>query len=650
MCGIAGIVSLKGGNVDAGELRAMTRAMAHRGPDGEGEHVSGAIGLGHRRLATLDLGSTGNQPMSFSNGRYWITHNGEIYNFLEIRKVLEDLGHEFRGTSDTEVILAAFAQWGEDCQLRFNGMWAFAIWDSVRRSLFLSRDRFGVKPLFYFRNSQYLTFASEMKAFLALPWFPASFSLSALASTLEDPTALEATEVCLMSGVRRLQAGTSLLAEEGGGLRTHRWWRTSDHLQENTKTFASQVEGFRELFSDAVALRMRSDIRVACTLSGGLDSSAVFSTAAQRRTTTSRDAARRADVPAAYVASYPGTSHDERRHAVSVAGQSGVQPVVVEVSAKGIVDDLDAFFFQCEEGQSPHLGPWLLYREMSRAGIRVSLDGHGGDELLAGYPEHVRFARQQALWPVPNALRGVELTAVLRRTRADSDRRLSLRDWIGAGRVYADLLKARLARRSTSRTAGGRLHPSQFLRVKPAGETDETGELLPAEASDPLTALLYDEFHRRALPTILRDFDRFSMAHGVEVRSPFMDWRLVCYCLSLPSRAVLGDMQTKRVLREAMRGLLPEQVRTRSQKVPYKAPLAEWWSIGLREYVLDTTSSTVFLESDSWDGPALRRLAERPSSERSGEEGLLVLRFVAAARLMDLFRNARARSLVAGSC
>src|SRR5215831_4039299 len=189
MCGIVGMWNLDGGPIDQLVLERFTDALAHRGPDGRGTYVDpqGSLGLGHRRLAILDLSPAGHQPMSYANGRYWITYNGEIYNFLELRKELQGLGYRFVSDSDTEVILAAYVQWGADCQLKFNGMWGFAIWDKQERELFLSRDRFGVKPLHYFYDGRCFAFASEMKAFLATPWFQPSFDPQVVTSALVDP-------------------------------------------------------------------------------------------------------------------------------------------------------------------------------------------------------------------------------------------------------------------------------------------------------------------------------------------------------------------------------------------------------------------------------------------------------------------------------
>ncbi|MBN1663693.1 MAG: asparagine synthase (glutamine-hydrolyzing) [Deltaproteobacteria bacterium] len=645
MCGIAGILALRENNVCKHDLEVMTRALAHRGPDGEGMHVDGPVGLGHRRLAILDLGATGSQPMFFADGRYWIVHNGEIYNFLELRETLAGLGYSFRSSSDTEVILAAFIKWGEDCQLRFNGMWAFAIWDAQQRRLFLSRDRFGVKPLFYFSSREYFAFASEMKAFLPLPWFPSTFRLPVVARAIEAPYSLEATEHCMLDGIMRLRAGYSLTIEPGGAPRVHRWWRTDEHLIPATGDFGCQVEEFRERFTDAVRLRMRSDVPLACTLSGGLDSGSVSVTAAKIYGDSPRPAQRIQYPPVAFTVSFPGTNHDERMHACSVARHAGMESIVVDSDSGDASEVADDFIFQCEEVQGPNLGPWLIYREMSRAGIKVCLDGHGGDELLAGYVDQVRFARDLLMFPVPRLRKAAQMTAMLRRMECDGEGPVSFRDWGSAGKIYGWLLRERILNSQESHQC--RVPPAgatQWLRIEPFRSLEPLEEPLREKGLSPLAIRLYRDFHVDDLPTILREFDRYSMAHGVEVRSPFLDWRLVCYCLSLPSDAVLAGGQTKRILREAMRGHLPEPVRTRARKIPFKS-FGEWWRGSLRTFVLDTVNSAGFLASEIWDGPAVRATAERSALSDQPDKASFILRFVVAHRLMELFRSARAASL-----
>ncbi|MFO7630885.1 MAG: asparagine synthase (glutamine-hydrolyzing), partial [Caldilinea sp.] len=279
MCGICGIWNFERRPILDGEIGVMAATLAHRGPDGQGILCEGDLALGHRRLAILDLSPAGHQPMSYAAGRYWITYNGEIYNFLELRAELAANGYDFRSNSDTEVILAAYDAWGPKCLLRFNGMWAFAIWDRQQRALFLSRDRFGIKPLFYLIQDGRFAFASELKAFYALEGFRSEINWPVFKAELLDLHSQEGGENTLLKGVRRLRPGHYAVVS-AGQVRLVRWWRTLDHLVAVPRRFDDQVLQFRELFEDACRLRMRSDVPIGTSLSGGLDSSSVVSTLA----------------------------------------------------------------------------------------------------------------------------------------------------------------------------------------------------------------------------------------------------------------------------------------------------------------------------------------------------------------------------------
>lgn len=657
MCGITGIWNLSGELVERDQLLSMTRSLAHRGPDGEGVYIDGPLGLGHRRLAILDLGHQAAQPMSYGNGRYHITYNGEVYNFLELREELEGKGHRFRTETDTEVILAAYEQWGADCLLRFNGMWALAIWDAQEHTLFLSRDRFGVKPLFYLWDGKRFAFASEMKAFLAVPWFDADLDRGMIASAIRDIDAVETSQLCLFQGLRNLQAGHLLVVRNNGEPRAKRWWRTADHLVKAPSRFEEQGEVFRELFLDAVRVRMRSDVPVACSVSGGLDSSSVLCAMSATRERGASGERQAASWQTAFFSWYPGTVNDEREYAEAAIHRAGSHARIFEMDPEAVPGMLDELIFQCEEIQSPHPGPWLLYREMRRAGIPVSLEGHGGDELMAGYPHHVIFARERALGAIPHPLEAVRLSAILRGLAEGGCGRPTFRDVAVVGRLL--MRPFRKSRTSSSagqgnvplapeRPDGERMHQknvSLWLRTPPRSDLPELVSVDETVLLAPLTGLLYQDFHNCALRTILRDFDRYSMAHGIEIRCPLLDWRLVCFGFSLPPSSVLGGGYTKRVLREAMKGILPEKVRTRTLKRGYKAPIGDWWHGSLREFVRDTVSSSSFLQSDIWDGPGIRDLVESAQPGEWFAGALPLFRFVVAHRLIEMFRQGRARRL-----
>ncbi len=643
MCGIAGIIHLDHRPVDGDELRQFTRTLTHRGPDGEGYHLRGCIGLGHRRLAILDPSDAGRQPMSDPGGRYWITYNGEIYNFIELRQELLALGHRFQTETDTEVILASFVQWGEGCQFKFNGMWAFAIWDETQRSLFLSRDRFGVKPLHYCYDGRRFAFASEMKAFLALAGFSCEFDSHAIATTLQSPGVLEATDHCLLHGINRLPAGHSLTLSHGKPPVTRRWWRTLDHLRPPPARLADQAAQFRDLFLDACRIRMRSDVPLATSLSGGLDSSAVLCGMTHIRGQAGRADRLARDWHRAFVATYPGTFQDESAYAKIVVEHTGATAIYVEINLGAIADELDDYLYRYEEIQDVHLGPYLVYKAMRDAGVVVSLDGHGGDELLAGYAAYPLEAMRTALLHRLDPKRACAMNRILQAMTPDNSA-AGQSNW-GAHLCRRFYGPARRTLRNWLQ-----LSPALFRRIRQAGPPTWLEEIpLPIPpltdamppGYDTVNQHLYRDFHYSVLPAILRNFDRLSMSHGVEVRAPFLDWRLVCYSFSLPGESKLGNGYTKQVLREALRGILPEPIRTRTTKVGFGNPLFIWVMDALRPMILETVHSRMFLDSAIWNGQAIRTDVER--AYRNGNAALLVRvwPYVLAARFIHSFQHHR---------
>lgn len=651
MCGITGIWNIDGHPVERPIVDRFTDRLRHRGPDGQGTFFSkqAALGLGHRRLAILDLGPKGHQPMSYAGGRYWITHNGEIYNFLELRAELENLGHQFVSDTDTEVILAAYMQWGEDCQLRFNGMWAFAIWDDTAQSMFLSRDRFGVKPLYYLYQSQRFAFASEMKAFLALPWLAAAFDDDVVIRAIVRSNSLEGTEQSLLRGVKQLPAGHCLTLRKSAPPRVQRWWHTLEHLPIVPADFDQQSEQYRELFLDACRIRMRSDVSIGTALSGGLDSSSVLCAMGHLRSQTNRQQRLAPHWQRAFVATYPGTPQDERPYAEEVVRHTGAQSAYVEINPAKLPDYIDDCIYHCEDIKDVHFGPWFVYQRMRRDGVVVSLDGHGGDEALAGYRHYCIVAMRRALFPIPQPRRLRELEGIWHKMQPDGN--------ASGEHKWIDLLPIDVvARWPRLYQAARRLYRGRLLRAYCLGENYH--KWLPSRSQRPqpplfaqtvdrwphdfdsLSRRLYADFHQTMLPTILLNFDRCSMAHGVEIRAPLMDWRLVCFAFALPSTSKLGDGYSKRILREAMRGILPESIRTRTSKIGFANPHRQWLTTTLRPLVLDTVSSCRFLQSHLWAGVVIREAVER--AYQRGDMGTLLhaWKFVQAARLMELFRAA----------
>lgn len=626
MCGVTGYWAHSSPDISERLFGAFTHSLAHRGPDGSGiEHFREArLWLGHRRLAVVDLSERARQPMSYANRRYWLTYNGEVYNFIELREELRSLGHRFVSDSDGEVILAAYTQWGPECQLRFNGMWAFAIWDARDRQLFLTRDRFGIKPLLYSDHAGAFIFASELKAFLTLPWIDGAFNSEILAETLTNTDGQEGSPYTLLPGVRRLPPGHSLLIKVDGKIQVNCWWNTLEHLPKPPLDLNEQAEEFRSLFFDACRLRMRSDVPLATSLSGGLNSSAVACTLAKLGRHEVVDRAPK-DWQRAFVACFTGTPFDERKYAKQVVDHSGMVPSYLDVSDSVALQHIERVLFDHEAIRSGCMvGPWMVYRSMRHAGIRVSLDGQGSDEEIGGYEAFVDRAIDEAA------------------ARLDYRRLFDLHrartGLVGGTEIsrYKDLVwnlaRAPLLRHDHLRTAkNAALRYLRLLYARGRGIEPRRGdELLSGndgvrrlyeESSDPrvigmspLNSMLFAWFHGSFLPSLLGSFDRASMSYGVEVRLPFMDWRLVTYSFALPETSKIGGGYTKRILRLAMRGILPEPIRLRTKKVGFVSPIGCWSRGALRTWLLDVSASRGFLENPVWNGPLARKAVEKAVS------------------------------------
>jgi asparagine synthase (glutamine-hydrolysing) len=582
MCGIAGIVKIRGEEVEPLELSRLTSLLAHRGPDGAGHWFSAErnVALGHRRLAIIDPGAGGHQPMLSADGRYVIIFNGEIYNFLELRRELETLGAIFRTQSDTEVILAAWQAWQEGMLLRFNGMWALAIFDTQTKNLFLARDRFGIKPLLYAISPEHFIFASEQRALAQSGLIKTSVDIDVARRLLLDAFGVEGSERTLCNEVRRLQGGHCMWLREGR-LDIRRWWRTIDHLPELPQNETERVEHFHELFQDAVALRMRSDVPIGTCLSGGFDSSAVVCTMAahEKAGMGPRDSTAWRH---AFVATFPGAVNDERPMAVEAAAWANVDPTFVEIGQNDALTNLDRIL---NDNDDIYIGlpsaAWLIYQELGRQNVRVSLDGHGADELMGAY----RQEGQSTSFRIRNALAGVS---------SDSE-------WARRG---VDLLRAlMLQRRGYYFLRGGlRDIPAQLSLV---GDDDP----LPRDWGA-LNRRLYRMFHGTVLPTILRNFDRISMAHGIEVRMPFMDWRLVTYTMALPEASKSSGGYTKVIARRAMANQMPESIRTGRRKVGFNSPMPEWLNGSLSSWTADLLQQNVPAFAELVDEAGLRKTVD----------------------------------------
>ena len=593
MCGIAGFFTLGGHDrQQAGEaVQRMADTLAHRGPDAEGFYVDDSVALGHRRLSIIDL-SQGQQPMAVADGRLTIVFNGEIYNYPQIRKELEGLGHRFRTASDTEVIPRAYLQWGEECLSRLNGMFAFALWDRANRSLFLARDRVGKKPLYYHFDGKVFSFASELKALLRPGLIPRTINPQALDCYLTF--GYVPAPLTIFAGVHKLRAAHSLTVVAGRQLAPRKYWDLCFVEDSSQKAEDAEAE-FESLLDDAVRIRLMSEVPLGAFLSGGIDSTLVVSSMARLlsqpvKTNSIGFGNGDDELPVArIVAQALGTAHSE---------------FVVNPDSKGILERI-AWHFDEPFADSSAVPSWYVC-EMARRNVTVALSGDGGDENFGGYTfrylPHVFEARLRALLPLALRRPLFGLLGACYPASSRLPRPLRLKTILeNLGRTdgeafYHDLCWLRAETRASlyaphflSTLAGG----TPWDLVRPLYET--------TLAQGPLNRSLYTDIHFYMSDDCLVKVDRMSMAHALEVRSPLLDYRLMEFAARLPVSLKLGVGKGKILLRRLAARRLPPEVLAQPKK-GFSIPAAQWLRGELRERAREA-----ILGRDSFPGTILLR-------------------------------------------
>ena len=584
MCGIAGIVSAgRLADDDRARAVAMRDVIAHRGPDDVGLFVDERAALGHRRLSIVDL-ATGHQPLANERGDVWIVYNGEIYNHADVRPELENAGHHYATKSDTETIVHAYEQWGDACVDRLRGMFAFAIWDATRRRLLLARDRLGVKPLYWAQAGDRILFGTEINSILASGLITAEANDAALPELL-GTRYLSGTET-LFKGIHRLLPGHVLVFEDGR-VSVRQYWDvpTGEHRPEIARlSEAEAVRRFRELLEESVRIRLMADVPLGMFLSGGLDSSAIAALMA-----------RMIDRPLqTFSVAFKERSYSELDYARQVSTAIGADAHEV------VIDDNDFFgalprliWHEDEPIAHPSSVPLYFVSELAARHVKVVLTGEGSDELLAGYGKYpralVNWRAGAAYDAVPEAVRGWIAASVVPRLPSRLAR-YAKRSFlavprtpeamffdtfaaIGLGR-QSSLLTPAVAAGATADRAYG---PSRAYFDRPNGHSTTLDRLLYADLKTYLVELLMKQ-------------DQMSMAASIESRVPFLDHRLVEFAAVLPPRLKLRGFKTKWILREAVRGILPQEILTR-RKMGFPVPFAVWvkdrWQSVARDVLLD---------------------------------------------------------------
>jgi len=583
MCGIAGSVNWDGAEVAT--LGAMTEAIRHRGPDASGLWSEGPVALGHRRLSIIDLSSRADQPMADASGRYHIVFNGEIYNYRELRRQLEKDGMTFRTESDTEVLLSAFIRWGVDALERLNGMFAFAIWDAADERLTLARDRLGEKPLFFRRLTNGLAFASEVKALRLHPETPAGIDLRALGQYLSLNYTLG--NRCVVPGVEKLEPGHFLTYSRRDGVSMHLYWDLAAAFRSK-RSYAAIGDAeadLRQRIDETVASRLVSDVPLGAFLSGGIDSASIV---------RSMSAAAHGGEVKTFSIGFVEPSYSELPDSRKTATHLGTTHYD-KLADWDLVDALPRIVRAADEPFADNsIIPTYFLSQVARGYVTVSLSGDGGDEIFGGYETykadrlHARFnglpwsglrrlshsMLELLAGCVPASFNKVGLDDKLRRFAAGLP--LAAADAHFVWRVIFDESeKQSLLRPEVYEQAGGESGIEEFRRH--FADLEGAHVIDRAMYVDMKTWLAYDVLHK---------VDRASMAHGLEVRAPFLDHRLVEYAASLPVDLKLRGFTSKYLLRQSQRELLPSRI-TRGRKRGFNAPMAYWLLGRMRDMARD---------------------------------------------------------------
>jgi|SoiMethySBSTD1v2_1073268.scaffolds.fasta_scaffold00327_34 asparagine synthase (glutamine-hydrolysing) len=640
MCGIAGALGLSGQPINPDHVERMVRTLGHRGPDDRSALVDGEAALGHTRLSIIDV-ANGQQPMSTADERYWITYNGEIFNYVELKDALLAKGHRFTTTCDTEVLLHLYQEYGADCVHRLNGQWSFAIWDTHRRELFLSRDRMGVRPLFYTKSGNTFLFASEIKALFAFPGVDRRLDAQAVDQFFTFWTALSPRT--MFEGVFELPPGHSMTVA-GGQIRTYEYWRPRYDTFDSTLDADSAAERLLELLVDATRIRLRADVPVGAYLSGGLDSTVITALIKRFTTTPLRTFSVGFEDPQFDESSfqesairYLDTDHESIRCTASEIGR--VFPDVIWHTEKPVLRTAPAPMF-------------LLSRLVRDRGFKVVLTGEGSDEILGGY-DIFKEAKIRRFWGVrpDSKLRPILLRRLypyMKNIQAQPE--AYLRAFFRTSpEDFADPFFSHLPRWEL--TSKLKLFYSPELRAR-IGAFDPVHELrtkLPESfaAWDGFSQAQYLETaHLLPAYILSSQGDRMSMGHSVEGRFPFLDYRVVEFASSLPPHLKMKVLNEKYLLKRAVDGLIPPNVQKR-KKQPYRAPDAVSFfgpNGNTPEYALELLAPERLQEDGLFNPAAVNRLVTkaRAGQELGVKDNMGVTGILSTQLLVDQFiRNFR---------
>ncbi|MFM7054916.1 MAG: asparagine synthase (glutamine-hydrolyzing) [Bacteroidota bacterium] len=596
MCGIAGILDFELGLDTSKQLLvAMLHAQHHRGPDATGTWIGEGILLGHNRLSIIDLSESANQPMEFDG--LVLVFNGEVYNYIEIRQDLELLGHKFKTSSDTEVILHAYREWGGGCVSRFMGMWAFVVWDERKRELFASRDRFGIKPFHYIHSGGRIHFASEIKSLKHSPLFSNDLNLNQVSRGLQMGWMCYGDET-YFSCVKNIPAAHNLICNSDG-FRLERYWDISSS-NKSEENYENKVERFREKFLDSIKLHLRSDVPVASCLSGGIDSSSIVST-------VQHDGHQ--GTYKTFSIYYEGKGDVDERSFVKevVSKYPQLEPHYYSPTDGDISDAFDRALYHCDfpATGSSFMSQYFLMQLISHNGIKVVLDGQGADEYLGGYM-HTYYRL------IGDMIGSFSLGKAITATNLVTGN-LGLSPSGKAVHFGKSILNSVLSEQQ--------LYGLEYKNYYPFLSNSTLGTVpfnLQKVGQSRVDQFLYNLLFSTSLPSLLHFEDRNSMAFSIESRVPFLDHRLVEYAFSLNDSDRITPETTKRILRDAMMGIIPDSIYNRKDKKGFVTPGESKWLRGpLSRLVNSDIKIPEFLNKD--------RVGKLLSDYRNGDNSKAVL-------------------------
>lgn len=616
MCGIVGYIDFRGYDIERHSFERMTDILGHRGPDDRGVEFFDDVpfvALGHRRLSIIDLSEAAHQPMKSLNGDIWITYNGEVYNFLEIRKILESKGYRFKSNSDTEVIINAYLEWNEECLDKFNGMFAFAIWDSRNKELFVARDRVGIKPLYYYHGDDTLIICSEIKSIIASGIVPIEPDWEAL----HTPWHYQVSPQTGFKDIKKLEAGNCLRFSKKG-LEIHQYWNVEpieDQLSEN-----EAVERLNDLLKDAVRLQMIADVPVGAFLSGGLDSSLIVSLMARL---TQRQVKTFTVSFASEDQKFEAGANDSR-YAREVADLFHCDHQEITINPD-IVELLPKMIWHLDEplADPAAINTYLISQTAREAGVTVLLNGMGGDEVFGGYRKQLAcLVADKYNRLVPPLFRQFFSDVTSRINVANAQRGFKYIRWLKHFTKMAD--RAPEMRFMTADFAA--IPPELHLRLFDSAFYNDLYEDLPAVAARAeclsrneisyLSRMCLDDTKHFLPDHNLTYSDKATMAASVEGRPPLIDHRIVEFMFSLPPHYRIRGWRQKYLLKKCAEGFLPSRIIDRP-KAPFGAPLRSWIRRDLKEMVDDVLSPSALKNRGLFNPGTVRKLIH---ADREGKE------------------------------